>query len=437
MRPGELRRRTAVHAALVLALTHARGNAQQEQIGKYALPTLATYFADFEAASKRDGGALWGVEIYGPLLVLDPIAQTMAGNRADALGKLRALGGVHFGALPREIPPANAPAEWAGERWAVTLVSFLGETTEERVSLFAHESFHRVQMSLGLYVFGEENEHLDGLEGRLWLQLEWNALESALAAQGEARVSAARDALDFRAARHARVPAARARETKLELREGLASYTGLRIAGYDAAGALAATRARRAKEETFVRSFAYLSGPYYGYLLDEAAPAWRTHLTGESDLAALLSEALRLEPSAARAEERAPAYGATALRASEEARESARQARLAAWRASLVDGPVLIVDLALVASRTVDTRKVFPFDAGRTVFTERKLIGRFGALEVHEGAILEDAQRREGRVTLTGSAADHLSGPGWSLKLAPGWSVVAGERAGDFCLRAP
>jgi hypothetical protein len=78
----------------------------------------------------------------------------------------------------------------------VTLVNFLGETSAERVALLAHESFHRVQPKLGLYVFGEENEHLDRPEGRLWLQLEWNALEAALATQGEERLAAARDALD-------------------------------------------------------------------------------------------------------------------------------------------------------------------------------------------------------------------------------------------------
>jgi hypothetical protein len=409
--------------------------AQEERIGPLPLARAAAAFAEFAEACARDGGALWGVELCGPVLLVDPSSRRVAGNQPDAEGRLAEQGGVFVGTLPSSAPVANAPVEWAGVRWAMVLAQFLGETREERVTLLAHESLHRVQRELGQYVFEQENEHLDAAEGRLWMQLEWNALELALSASGETRLAAVQDALDFRAARRARFPGAAARENAVEIREGLASYTGLRIAGRSGGEAAAYVANRRATEDGFVRSFAYNSGPLLGYLLDSSLETWREDVGGKSDLGAMLAAALNLEPSAERAAGRSPIYGGPALRAAEEERERVREKRLAEWRAELVDGPVLLLDLAPVASATMDTRRVHPFDTGRTVYTERTLVATWGTLVVSGGAILESTSPRQGRVSLRGAAADRLSGRGWTLALAPGWTIGAGERAGDFAVR--
>jgi hypothetical protein len=437
MRPGELRRQAWIHAALALAVARGRASAQEETIGALPLSKAAAAFAELARAGAADGGALWGVQVTGPVLLVDPATRKLVANEADAEGRLTARGGVFVGTLPPDEPIANAPVEWAGKRWAMALVLFLGESEAERVTLLAHESFHRVQPGLGLYPFGAENSHLDAPAGRRWLQLEWNALAAALAAEGEVRRAAVQDALDFRAARRASVAGAAASENALELREGLANYTGLRLAARGVPEVLAYVAERRRKEETFVRSFAYSSGPLYGYLLDAHRPGWRTELTAESDLGALLAATLALAPDAERAEGRAAYHGDEALRAAEEARERQRQERLARFRAELVDGPVLVLDLTPVTARTMDTRKTFPFGPGQTVFTERRLVAAWGRLEVTgEGAILEDAEARLGRVSLRGAAADRRSGPGWKLELAEGWTLVPGTRDGDFRLRA-
>ncbi len=404
-----------------------------------APPSLARAgeaFAELAAACAVDGGKLWGVPVCGPVLLVDPATRAVAAGQADAEGKLVARDGIFMGTLPADKPIANAPVEWAGVRWAMVMAPYLGETRAERVALLAHESFHLLQPALGLYAFAAETAHLDALEGRLWLQLEWNALQVALAspAGSAARRAAVQDALDFRAARRAYFSDAAERENALEIREGLASYSGLRLAGQGDAEVAAYVAARRAKEQGFVRSFAYFSGPLYGYLLDGALPDWRVGLDKTSDLGARLGEALALTPSAARAGGRAPQHGGDALRAAEERRERERRERLALWRKALVDGPVLVLDLTLVTSGTMDTRKVHAFDEGRTLYTERKLRAKWGVLAVHDGALLEDTRTREGRVALTGAASDHQSGPGWTLELAPGWAFAPGARTGDLAL---
>jgi len=422
--------------ALLVLSTAARAQ-EEERIGALALADAARAFAELVEASARDGGALWGRPVAGPVLIVDPASRKVAANQAGE--GLAERGGVHVGVLPKEKPIANAPFEWGGVRWAMVMAPYLGGTREERVAVMAHEAFHCVQQELGLYPFGPECAHLDVLEGRVWLQLEWRALAAALGAQGEARTRAVADALAFRAARRALFPEAAASENALEIREGLASYTGLRLAGRGAAEVVAYANERIAKEKSFVRSFAYFSGPLYGYLLDGARATWRAELRADADLGARLAEALALVPApdGKRAEERAASYGGAELRAAEAERERARQEILARFRAELVDGPVLVLDLTQVKTGTMDTRKVVPFDAGRTVYTERKLVAAWGTLEVHDGAILEDSATRLGRISLRDAAPDRRSGPGWTLELAPGWTIAAGERAGDFVVRPP
>jgi hypothetical protein len=419
-----------------LAWPPAPGRARQEErIGTLPLARAAACFAEFDEACAREDGRLWGVEVCGPVLLVDPATRKVAGNRPDEQDQLVEREGVFVGTLPSDRPVANAPLDWAGVHWAMVMAPFLGETRAERVGVLAHESFHRLQPELGLFVLNEENVHLDAPEGRLWMQLEWNALEIALSTAGEARLLAVQDALAFRAARRARFPEAGARENPLEIREGLANYTGLCIAGLTGGEVVAYVANRRRTEDGFVRSFAYNNGPLYGYLLDACLDTWRKDVRGTSDLGALLAAALNLAPDAARAAERSALYGGTALRTAEEERERARQARLEAYCAALVDGPVLVLDLALVTSGTLDTRKLQPFDEGRTVYTERKLIAKWGTLQVSGSAILEDSTTRRGRVSLHAAAADHLSGEGWKLDLAPGWTIAPGERAGDFVVR--
>ncbi len=427
---------TCLLSLIVWPTTQA--DAQQEKIGQINIAQAAAYLAEFkEACVLRDGGRLWGVEVFGPVLLVDPRTRNVIANQADGEGLLSERSGVFVGKLPRDKPLANAPITWGGVRWAMVIVMFLSDDQVARVTLLAHESFHRVQPELGLLALGEETDHLDMPDGRYWLQLEWNALQTAVTATGDARLSALRDSMTFRAARRAQYPDAAPRENAVEIREGLAQYTGMRIGGCSATEMVELGKKMRTMTDGLVRSFGYISGPLYGYLLDDATnEAWRKSVNNKSDLGAMLAEALRLKPDVDRASERSLQYGGAALRTSENERERSRQTRLAAFRELLVVGPVLFVDLSLCSSKTLDTRYVHPLGEGRTVYGVRTLIAEWGTLQVSNGgAILEDSSTSLGRVSLRNAAADHLSGEGWTLNLKEGWTIVPNERQGDLMLR--
>jgi len=396
----------------------------------------AQYLHDFDRLCRKDGGRLWGVSLCGPMLFVDPETRAVVGNQADAAGRLRSREGVFAGTLPADTGIANTAMEWGGTRWTMIMWGALDEDRTKRLRLMAHEAFHRIQPELHLDPAGELNAQLDTADGRFWLQEEWNALQAALLAKGSVRREAVADAMTFRAARRALFPGSAQPENALEIFEGLAEYTGMDLAGYSREKVVEAVADQRSHARGFVRSFAYVSGPLYGYLLDGTGAAWRKDLTSDTDLGALLGLFLQAAPGLPpEAPQRAERYGGAALRASEDEREVKRQARLAAWRASLVDGPVLVLDLSLVTSGSFDPRAVFPFGDKQTVYGTRELIAEWGTLTVQGSAVLEDWNTREAHVSLDGSAADGLSGKGWSLKLNDGWEVAPGERAWDRVVR--
>ncbi|RPJ83685.1 MAG: hypothetical protein EHM18_13455 [Acidobacteria bacterium] len=429
------------HLAVVLTVLLLFGSAgtgaqaDPQIAGGIDLTKAASYLAEFEELCKADGGKLWGVSFCGPFLLVDPSTRAVVANRADSGGLLEPRSSLYVGQLPENVMIANTAVEWSGLRWTMLMWWSLSENRTDRLALMAHEAFHRVQPELKLEPSGSMNSHLDTADGRFWLQLEWNALGKALLLDGEAKRAAVADALAFRAARRGKFPNVAERENALEIFEGLAEYSGMRLVGFSPQQVVQAVDKKRAGERGFVRSFAYNSGPLYGFLLDRASDGWRRRVRADSDLAGLLAHALGLvQGTAGRAELRAEAHGGAALRASENQREKKRQAQITAWRAALIDGPVLVLDLKSVTSGTFDPRAVFPMAEQQIVYTRRELMAEWGTLRVDAGAILEDQAAGRGYVSLAGVSPDHLKGEGWTLKVNPGWKLLPGPRSGDFMI---
>jgi hypothetical protein len=399
------------------------------------VPAAATrVFAEARAICARDAGHLWGLSLCGPILLVDHTDRGVAANQADAQGQLHGDGGVFRGTLSPEVIIANTATVWLGTRWS-QLDLPLPERADERHVMIAHELFHRIQPELRLTRGEPGNQHLDTLEGRYLLQLEWRALARALgAAAPPDRRQAIGDALAFRLERYRRYPDAASEEASLEIAEGVAEYTGVRLG-------LATARERTAfalhdlnrfvSAPTFVRSFAYATGPAYGLLLDERDPAWRTKLNGAERLDQLLMAAWHIEVGAPDIAARAARYDDGALHAAEVARDRERLTRLAALRASLVDGPVLTLPLAH-SNYQFNPQTLVPLEGYGTVYPTMRLTDDWGSLEVESGGALVRRDPRIATVTARGAQAGSTTGQGWRLTLNPGWAVQAGQRPGDL-----
>jgi hypothetical protein len=252
-------------------------------------PSPAETVAEARAICETDGGTLWGVPLCTPVLLVDPATRAIYAARRGDSDALRPEGDLFVGNLPETVNIANTALDWDGVRWAM-LIRPLPEDPVERRALLAHEIWHGVQRDLGLPAGSPTPEHLSTTEGRVLMRLEWRALAAALrAADPAARDQAASDALAFRAVRRALTAQAGDQERQLEMNEGLAQYTGVRLSGGDAKAEALKGLALAEEQNSFVRNFAYFSGPPYGLLLDAVDPDWRRGLTAEDDLGALLA----------------------------------------------------------------------------------------------------------------------------------------------------
>jgi len=404
------------------------------------LTLVQQYFDEAVALFARDGGQLWGVSLDGPLIFVDSETRQVVANRPDAEGQLAPQGEVCVGEIPPEVMIANTAMTWAGGHWTMVLWQSLSDNPQHRAQFMAHEAFHRIQADIGFPMpeTPNANVHLDTLDGRYWLQLEWRALACALLAGKAERATALTDALLFRATRRAAFSQAAREERALEMHEGLAEYTGFRLSGMTAAQVVDFVRHAPVHYASFVRSFAYASGPAYGYLLDAIRPTWRQGLTPAHDLGELLHAALALTllqnlPEAAAA--RAMLYAGEALWQFEVARDQERQAQIAAYRARLLDGPGLILPLSEVQC-AFDPRATVPIPESGTVFPFVHVSDVWGVLDVHEGGLWMANDWSTARVVAPeDSIRRPLTGAGWTLHLAEGWEVGPAERPGDVTLR--
>jgi hypothetical protein len=403
-----------------------------------------TVFEEAAQLCGRDGGALWHHSLCGPILLVDWTDNTAVANEADASGVLKPSGRVFVGMLPADVIIANTPIEWSGKRWT-EMIWPLSDDPAHRHVMISHELFHRAQIELGMIQHDGGNLHLDSLEGRILLQLEWHALARALSApDARTRALGISDALLFRHKRYRLFPEAQAEERALELNEGVAEYTGVRV-GLTTAQERTAYAQRDletfVQAPTFVRSFAYATGPAWGLMLDGADPGWRDKLTSgmksanPRGLDQLLQAALHLpEPSAATVQAREAVYD-TSLRPRELAREQAKQAHLAELKARLVDGPVLRLPLAgHAASYQFNPQTLEALGSSGVVYPTMKLNADWGVLAVEQDALLDKAMT-VAAVAAAGTSPDHLQGPGWRLTLNKGWLVAPGAREGDLVVK--
>jgi hypothetical protein len=404
------------------------------------IETARAYFSEAQALCQTDHGQLWGVSLCGPIMFVDPQGRSIVASQADAKGLLKAEGGVFVGLLPTDQNIANTAVEWSGVHW--TQMSWpLPEEMQQRETLIAHELFHRIQDQLKLpKVKGWENAQLDTVDGRYYLQLELRALSRALqASTDEERRKAVADAILFRAERYQLFPGSDVQEQALELNECLAEYTGVRVGSR-----LAKEQTKQAlhdlsihrDDSTFVRSFAYATGPGYGLLLDRYLPGWHGRLGVGRGFDVLLRNALDITlPTNLQlaAESRATQYDGATLRAAETEKETRRQQIVAGYRARFVDGPVLALQFRHMHVQFNPLNLQPLVDAG-TVYPNVRISDDWGVLNAKNGALIRSDWSAVIVAAPSANTGSSLKGEGWTLELKPGWKIVPGTRKGDFTL---
>ena len=417
-------------AALLLAPMLAQADPQPNDIAR-----AKRLFAEAQSVSDKEGGHLWGRKLYGRMLLVDPQTCAVVANEADPEGVLHATDGVYVGTLPTSLIISNAPIDWEGLRWTMLMWFTIPDDTVVRRITFAHELFHQMQPDLHLMANDRLALHLDTLDGRVWLQLEWRALAAALIQTGPAQTVAIRDALAFRAYRHAQFPDSGEIEASQEIAEGVPEYTGV-VAGepdvYAARWHAASKLAQPDVSVSFVRSFAYTSGPGYGLLLDERLPGWRAKLSAQTDLGEVLGSRFKGQ-AAVSARDRALYYGVGEIQIAEVNRAAKADAQKARYRALLIEGATLLVPKPERFSFNPST--LISLGSAGTVYPTFHAISAWGTLDVKDGVLVPTDFSSASLAAPTGTNGPHLEGPGWTIDLASGWLVVPGPKPGSYVLQ--
>jgi len=432
--------RSCFTAALAVSLPLSLATGQQLDTAR-ALSALR----DARFACESDAGVLWGRSLCGPIALVDRQTRLVIAN--DTVGQRHFLrvGDAFVTTLPENQYVANTSFPWGGRTWTMVALP-LPRDRFARVGLVMHEVFHREQEALGLRQPDALNNQLDMRPGRTWLRLEYRALARALESlpdQNAARHHA-ESALIFRAERRSIYPGSDSLEATLEIQEGLPEYTGQRLA-MRLTGEGPARVAKFVREyettPTFVRAFAYGTGPAIGVLLDEFDPKWREEVRKNRDIGALLAQAIHFQrprdlDKMARA--RARDYGWDEVDRGEAARDSARAPTMRGYRARLGAGPVV----TLLQSRdslawSYDPTELVGFDLQSTVYPSGNFSAPWGKLTVDHGGVLVRNDFSWIRIGLPSTPiaaqASEIKGDGWSLALNPGWSLRPDpSRPGSF-----
>ncbi len=144
---------------------------------EYSIEKITNYFELAKKLSDLDNGRLWGKKLYGPIMLVNPQTRKIYTNYPDKNDKLKSISKNLFtGQLDEDELFANTATNWNGVYWTQVMLSSLSKSELDNGSLLMHECWHRLQDSIGFTGTSSKNSHLEELNGRAYLQLEWQAL---------------------------------------------------------------------------------------------------------------------------------------------------------------------------------------------------------------------------------------------------------------------
>ena len=172
------------------------------------------------------------------------------------------------------------------------------DTASVYFDLLSREPVHRSQPVLGFQMSDTDNNHLDSRDGRIYLRLELEALRQALTAPTNSeRSDHLANAIYFRKTRYSIFPGAVSSENMMELNEGMAAYTRLMMSGRNDAETISYFENKLTEFQqcpTFVRSFACLTTPVYGFILNIKDKNWNKQISDTTNLTSYFIRAFGL-----------------------------------------------------------------------------------------------------------------------------------------------
>lgn len=392
---------------------------------------ISRVFKNVDSLLTQDGGAFWGESLKGSLLFVDPVTRVVYANENTPTQSLRKDGNLFIGEFPKNKNIANTALKWEDKTWSMVMLPLPEEAIRQQ-SLTIHELFHQLQPKIGFGNLKEtDNGHMDTYDGRFWVKLELEALEAALKANNSKQTKThISHALLFRNKRHQDSLIQNA-ENELELNEGLAEYTGLMLSGASPAEItemLIAKKQRFFEAPSFVRSFPYLTIPFYGYLLSKRDPKWQLDITAETNLTAYFMKRFEIPTSALEKNWHVSnkTYDSESIHLMEQERAVAKKKQLEDLKKRFVENPTLTLPFQQM-NISFNPNTLVPLAGYGTVYATLTITDVWGLVDAKQGAMVKT---NWSGVTLSephSITMETVTGEGWSLQLNLGFKVVKSE----------
>lgn len=399
------------------------------EMSKAELLNYENTFKELKDYLAKENGNLWNHQLYGPILLINTESRVIVANEADNKGLLAKNGDLFTGILPDEINIANTAINWNGKRWTMVMLP-LPQVINERLSLLTHELFHRIQPEIGFSNLKmTQSNHLDDLNGRIYLKLELEALKKALRANDDSvALKQIQNALLFRNFRYKLFPGAKEIENNLELTEGLAEYTGSILSGR--------TDEKLRKHyveaidnfynnQTFVRSFAYVTLPVYGYFMYSKDSNWNKNVSENTNLTDYVSDFFKVttpvDLQEAVTKSKAD-YDFNEIAGFETNRANEQKKLITEYLIKFQENPTLTIQFENM-NIGFNPGNIMPLKDLGTVYPNLRITDSWGILTVDNGALLSN---HWDKVTITEpiEILDKLiKGDGWKLELNNSWEL--------------
>lgn len=388
------------------------------------------YFKKVEDDCNRDNGKLWGTNLYGPILFIDRNTRHLVANEPDNEGYLKAKDGVYVGTYPKEMIIYNGAVKLGGKLFGMAPLP--PEEDDYRIRNRAvHGLFHRYQSTIGFNSSGYLTTNMDEKNARLWIKLEWKALQKALSTQGEEQRLAIRDALVFRGANRELYQKYSADQDKFESYEGLATFTYTLLCSHSMPEFyehLLDYLKRQYNTQSYARSYGGIDGALFATLLYLKGFNFSTIKTENTDLGGLVKQVYNIElPEVCRdvAGSLALSYDLETIQNEENKREADIRNRIHSMTSPFTEKPVVFIELESPYF-DFEPEDVHAMDTLGTLYDKMRVSDNWGKLAVEKGGCLVSSNYRFLRISTKGLKAEknRIEGEGWLLQLNDEWELI-------------
>ena len=220
---------------------------------------------------KLDNGNLCGINLYCPLLLVDRETRFIFSNHSLSFSEDSSLNGLYVGVLPSNYLISNSTIYIDSTLYAI--FSFEKDMgIDVLVEIGIHEMFHYWQEKNNWYHASYYNDHVETKWGKVYLTLEMKAIQKAFSTEdNQKKKNAIVEALYFRKQRHVLFSDKIPDEINFEIHEGLPDYVKMMLClKNDSLIRLQLVHEIKEllNENKFLRTFGYVSGSSYAYLLN-------------------------------------------------------------------------------------------------------------------------------------------------------------------------